>query len=139
MIKKITLICFIACVLIFPAAAVEAKKSPTPPVQIGKYNYNGTILPVYDGCKSNASGRVPPVYPRGLLAEGISGAATAMVVVDEKGKVLHVGATASTHQEFAASTVAVVKKWKYHPLIDESGVPIVHALQITLTFKTAGN
>lgn len=128
-------------VLLFGATIAAAKKDASPPPLpplVAKYDYKGTTLPVFDGLKSSASGRTAPVYPKDLKSKGVSGSGTAIVVVDTDGKVLEVGISACTHPEFGAATVEAVKKWKYHPIKDASGVPIVHALLITLTFTING-
>ena len=138
MIHRTILAFIVMCSLVCSASAGKKDKIAPLPPQIGQYEFNGSMLPVYDGLKSSASGRVPPSYPAELKKKGISGSGTAIVVVDKDGKILHVGATEFTHPEFAAATIETVKKWKYHPLVDESGAAVVHALSITLRFTLGG-
>lgn len=56
-----------------------------------------------------------PVYPPELISSGITGNATVVFVIGENGSVTDAYVESATHPEFADSSLAAVKTWKFRP------------------------
>jgi protein TonB len=59
--------------------------------------------------------QTPPVYPRELMARGVSGEVVVEFLVDETGRVREPRVLSSTHREFEAPTLAAVAQWRFEP------------------------
>lgn len=56
-----------------------------------------------------------PMYPEGALYAGVSGEATIVFVVDERGVPTNLQVESSTAPEFSSAAIAALEKWRFRP------------------------
>lgn len=78
------------------------------------------------------------VYPSSMLYNGIhSGEVRIVISVDEQGKLTDYLVTGYTHQDFANSAVAAIKRWKYQPALVR-GEPRMSRAEVHFEFRNKG-
>ena|SRR3569833_143840 len=77
----------------------------------------------------------PPVYPREMRKDGISGMVTVKVVIDESGNVAECSVNKSTRAEFETAAVEAVKNWKFKPA-QKDGAAVRSQVIIPVSFTS---
>ena len=68
-----------------------------------------------------ARGTAPavPVYPPGLLAQGVAGTAKVSCTIDAQGAVTAVDVVEATNPQFGESLAAAARQWKFEPAVKD--------------------
>lgn len=127
-------------VFIFLAAAsfvfADSRPGEKQPVRIGDTKYKERLIQVFDGFTVRLDATQAPVYPARLKEREVNGVATLMIIVDEKGKAIEVGLMSSTPDPaFGPAAIEAARKWKYYPMLDDQGKPMMYGLRYLVTFK----
>jgi periplasmic protein TonB len=77
----------------------------------------------------------PPVYPRDMRRDGISGMVAVKVVIDESGNVAECSVNKSTRAEFETAALEAVKNWKFKPAVKGGSAVRVQVI-IPVSFTT---
>lgn len=125
-----------AAVTLAALAGFAATPKDKAPLQVGKTQYKDQVIPVFDSTTvlHNENARrqswveLNRRVSRRVLLEGAT--AHVMVIIDESGAPLECGMMDASDKEFGAFALAEVRRWKYQPLLDKTGKPILHALKV---------
>ena len=79
-------------------------------------------------------GRVLPVYPYGLVRDGVKGSATVKFMISETGKVSYAEVVKATQPEFGAAAVAMIEQWEFEPAL-RGGRPTQSVFSYTQEFS----
>ena len=119
----------------------SAGAEPSPREEASGYKpvtatrYKDQTVPVFDGSAVKVDRTVSPWFPFQQRRDHVEGACVILVFVSETGKAIEFGIVSSTPEpEFGAAAVAAAKKWRYYPLVDNSGHGILHALRFEFEF-----
>jgi protein TonB len=138
--RIIAFVALFAAVLGMSGCTTPTKPEEERPIEIGKTQFRGQIIPVYDARTVRSERSTPPVYPVEQRRAGIEGVGVVMIIVDETGKPLEFTIVSSSPSpEFGVAALAAAKTWHFFPLKDESGRPLLHALRMPVTFSISND
>lgn len=125
---------FAASLLIFVGCSTAPKEKI--PVQVGQTSYKDRLIPVFDGSTVKCDRSTPPRYPMDLRRSGVEGEGVVMVIVNEEGHAVEFGMVSSTPEpQFGVAAAAAAKRWRYYPVRDGAGVPLLYALRLPVYFR----
>ena len=127
--KIILASCLVASPVFLSSCASSVKG--TAPVQIGRTEFKGQLIPVFDAATVSLETK-PLSRPYGV--DRLGGKADVMVILDQNGIPLQFGVADSTDPQTGAYALSQARGWRYFPLKDENGRPILHALKVTFDF-----
>ena len=95
-----------AIALALPVFALAPRLAARDVVKQPKYHFDTAPEPRW---------KEPLVYPYELLRDGVKGAATVTLVIDDAGKILSATVDKATRPEFGAATLAMLQRWDFEP------------------------
>ncbi|RXK55269.1 energy transducer TonB [Oleiharenicola lentus] len=103
---------------------------------IGTMMHKGLEVSVFDANQVRCDKSTPPVYPTEAKRNRIQGVGVVRIIVDQTGEAIdYTVVSSSPTAEFGQAVLDAAKRWKYYPMADENGRPVIYILEQTIRFN----
>ena len=98
--------------------------------------YKGLEVSVFDANQVRCDKSTPPVYPAEARRNRVQGVGVVRIIVDQTGEAIDYSIVSSAPSaEFGRAVLDAAKRWKYYPMADEDGRPVIYILEQTVRFN----
>lgn len=98
--------------------------------------YKGLEVSIFDANQVRCDKSAPPVYPADAKRNRIQGVGVVRIIVDQTGEAIDYAVVSSSPTaEFGQAVLDAAKRWKYYPMADEDGRPVIYILEQTIHFN----
>ncbi|MDQ5979861.1 MAG: periplasmic protein TonB [Verrucomicrobiota bacterium] len=133
---------FLAAILTAAILLLVGCSTPQPVVSslsakpIDTTMHKGLEVSVFDANQVRCDKSTPPVYPAEAKRNRIQGVGVVRIIVDQTGEAIDYTIVASSPTaEFGQAVLDAAKRWKYYPMADEAGRPVIYILEQTIRFN----
>jgi TonB family protein len=110
--------------------------SPISAKPIDTTMYKGVEVSIFDANQVRCDKSTPPVYPAAAKRNRIQGVGVVRIIVDQTGEAIDYAIVSSSPSaEFGQAVLDAAKRWKYYPMADENGRPVIYILEQTVSFN----
>ena len=98
--------------------------------------HKGLEVSVFDANQVRCDKSTPPAYPAEARRNRVQGVGVVRIIVDQTGEAIDYSIVASSPTaEFGQAVLDAAKRWKYFPMADEDGRPVIYVLEQTVRFN----